>query len=79
MRLEVARKRFSERSDPPEHLLEEVEALTVERDVARLAIERIDAWYRANPDQMDTKVVEVIWLDMVRPNLPDSRRYNLDD
>ncbi len=40
------------------------------------AIERIDRWYEQNPDQMDTTVLEVIWLDMVRPNLPESRRYH---
>jgi hypothetical protein len=37
---------------------------------------RIDAWYKANPDKMETTVLEVIWLDMVRPNRPDSRRYH---
>ncbi len=40
------------------------------------AIGRIDAWYEANPDQLDTTVIEVIWVDMVEPNLPASRRYH---
>ena len=42
------------------------------------AIDRIDPWYKAHPDQLDTTVIEVIWLDRVRPNLPASRRYDED-
>jgi hypothetical protein len=33
------------------------------------SIERIDGWYQKNPDKNDTTVLEVIWLDMVEPNL----------
>ena len=33
------------------------------------SIERIDAWYVKNPSKQDTTVLEVIWLDMVEPNL----------
>jgi len=57
-----------------QRLYEEIDDVTLDGAVAK-----IDAWYAANPDKMDTKVIEVIWLDMVSPNLPDSRRYNLDD
>jgi hypothetical protein len=55
-------------------LYEEIDDVTLDEAVAN-----IDAWYEKNPDKMDTTVVEVIWLDMVRPNLPDSRRYDQDD
>ena len=37
--------------------------------------ERIDKWYEANPSKLDTAVLEVIWIDMVERNLPDSRQY----
>ena len=33
-------------------------------------IQRIDAWYEKNPGRMNETVMEVIWLDMVAPNLP---------
>lgn len=39
-------------------------------------IDRIDAWYKKNPKKRDMTVLEVIWLDMVRPNLPESRLYH---
>lgn len=32
-------------------------------------IDRIDDWYERNPDEMDTTVIDVIWVDMVEPNL----------
>ncbi len=57
-----------------QRLYEEIDEVTLDEAVAR-----IDAWYKANPDKMDTTVVEVIWLDMVRPNLPESRRYHGED
>ena len=37
-------------------------------------VERIDRWYKEHPDQQETTVLEVIWLDMVEPNLPADRR-----
>lgn len=57
-----------------QRLYEEIDDVTLDQ-----AIERVDAWYAANPEKMDMTVIEVIWLDMVRPNLPASRRYNQDD
>ena len=33
------------------------------------AISRIDQWYENNPDDMSTVVIDVIWVDMVEPNL----------
>jgi hypothetical protein len=33
-------------------------------------VERIDAWYEKNPGRKSETVMEVIWLDMVAPNLP---------
>ncbi len=33
------------------------------------AVKRIDDWYKNNPDKIDETVLEVIWLDMVEPNL----------
>jgi hypothetical protein len=33
------------------------------------AIHRIDQWYENNPDDMPTVVIDVIWVDMVEPNL----------
>jgi hypothetical protein len=32
-------------------------------------IDRIDSWYANNPDGLDEPVLDVIWLDMVEPNL----------
>ena len=31
------------------------------------AIQRIDAWYRSNPDRMDVPVLSVLWIDIVKP------------
>ena len=33
------------------------------------AMERIDAWYRANPDKLDRPVLAVIWTEVVKPGL----------
>jgi hypothetical protein len=55
-------------------LYEEIDDVTLDEAVAS-----IDGWYEKNPDKMDTTVVEVIWLEMVRPNLPASRRYDQDE
>lgn len=52
-----------------QRLYEEIDEVTLDE-----AVDRIDAWYEGNPGKLDTTVVEVIWLDMVRPNLPPSRR-----
>ena len=32
------------------------------------AMEAIDAWYAANPDQLERPVVEVIWFELTLPN-----------
>ena len=32
-------------------------------------IDRIDSWYANNPDELDEVVLDVIWKDMVEPNL----------
>ena len=56
-----------------QRLYEEIDEVTLDQ-----AIERIDKWYKNHPDQLDMTVIEVIWLDMVRPNLPASRRYEQD-
>ena len=32
-------------------------------------IQRIDRWYRNNPDQQEMAGLAVIWVDMVEPNL----------
>ena len=31
--------------------------------------ERIDAWYEANPSRLETPVLGVIWIDLVKPEL----------
>ena len=33
------------------------------------AVERVDAWYAANPGRMDVPVLSVLWLDIVRPRM----------
>ena len=33
------------------------------------AVNRIDAWYAANPDRLETPVVAVMWLDIAKPRL----------
>ncbi len=48
----------------------------LDNDTLDAAVERIDAWYEANPNQLDTTVLEVIWVQLVEPNLPASRRYH---
>ena len=45
-------------------LWENVDNLTVDE-----CIERIDRWYRKHPADKDTVVIDVIWIDMVEPNL----------
>ena len=37
------------------------------------AVIRIDAWYAANPQRLDTPVVAVIWLDIAKPKLKGSK------
>jgi hypothetical protein len=56
-----------------QRLYEEIDEVTLDG-----AIDRIDKWYEDHPDQLDMTVLEVIWLDMVRPNLPESRRHDTD-
>ena len=36
------------------------------------AIQRVDAWYRSNPDRLDVPVLSVLWIDIVRPKLTHS-------
>ena len=45
-------------------LWENIDELTVDE-----CIERIDRWYRNHPADKDTAVIDVIWVDMVQPNL----------
>jgi hypothetical protein len=33
------------------------------------AVDRVDAWYAANPGRMDVPVLSVLWLDIVKPRL----------
>jgi hypothetical protein len=33
------------------------------------AMQRIDAWYRANPDKLDKPVLAVLWAEIVKPGL----------
>jgi hypothetical protein len=33
------------------------------------AVNRIDAWYAANPGRLETPVVAVMWLDIAKPRL----------
>ena len=51
-------------------LFEEIDDVTLDETV-----DRIDQWYKKHPDKKDMTVLEVIWVDMVRPNLPASRSY----
>jgi hypothetical protein len=36
------------------------------------AIQRVDAWYRANPARLDVPILSVLWIDIVKPKLADS-------
>ena len=45
-------------------LWENVDDLTLDE-----CVDRIDQWYENNPADMDTVVIDVIWVDMVEPNL----------
>jgi hypothetical protein len=33
------------------------------------AVQRVDAWYAANPGRLETPVVAVLWLDIAKPKL----------
>lgn len=57
-----------------QRLYEEIDDLTLDGSIAR-----IEAWYKNNPDKHDEAVLGVIWLDMVEPNLPESRKYEGED
>ena len=37
------------------------------------AMERIDAWYKANPGQLDKPILSVIWIDIAKPHLAASK------
>ena len=69
---------FQQTFGPPPDLQTTIQRLYEEIDDVTLdgAIARIDKWYAENPDQLDMTVLEVIWIDMVRPNLPESRRHS---
>jgi len=76
--LMVAEYLYQKEFGPPDdrqtviqRLYEGVDDVTLDQ-----VIERIDAWYQKNPDKLDTTVLEVVWLDLVRPNLPAARRYD---
>ncbi len=43
---------------------EKIEELTLDE-----CIERLDRWYANNSSDMDTVVIDTIWVDMVEPNL----------
>ena len=45
-------------------LWENVDHLTLDE-----CVDRIDRWYEDNPNDMDRVVLDVIWDDMVEPNL----------
>jgi hypothetical protein len=49
-------------------LWENIDELSIDE-----CIERIDRWYRNHPSEKDTVVIDVIWTDMVQPNLEQSR------
>ena len=71
---------YQQEFGPPPDRQTTIQRLYEENDEVTLdgVIDRIDDWYEAHPDQLDMTVLEVIWLDMVRPNLPASRRYDED-
>lgn len=33
---------------------------------------QVDSWYQANPDKLDRPVIEVIWSELVMPNVESS-------
>jgi hypothetical protein len=35
----------------------------------REAVQRVDAWYKANPSKLETPVMRVLWLDIAKPRL----------
>ncbi|NEX94748.1 hypothetical protein [Caulobacter sp. 17J65-9] len=35
------------------------------------AIQTVDAWYKAHPDQLDKPVLSVIWVEMAKPRLAE--------
>lgn len=38
------------------------------------AVRRIDAWYAANPGRMDTTVMAVMWLEIIKPKVGPSKK-----
>lgn len=57
--LQVKRGQLDEQS-PNNRIEAALEAGTIDR-----AIERIDAWYKANPSQTSAPVLGVVWMSMV--------------
>jgi hypothetical protein len=45
-------------------LWENIDDLTLDQ-----FIDRVDNWYANNPDNLDTVIIDVVWVDMVEPNL----------
>lgn len=33
------------------------------------AMRRVDAWYAANPNQLDVPILSVLWIDVVKPRI----------
>ena len=48
-----------------QRMYEHIDLLTLNE-----VVRRIDRWYAAHPDQNNKVVLDVIWVDMVEPNLP---------
>jgi hypothetical protein len=38
------------------------------------AVRRIDAWYAANPGKLDTTVMAVMWLEIIKPRVGPSSK-----
>ena len=48
--------------------------MTAMKDCSRdQMIEKIDAWYAANPDKQDIPVMNVIWFSLIKPALAASK------
>lgn len=37
------------------------------------AASRVDAWYKAHPDKLDTPVMAVLWIDIAKPRLAKTK------
>ena len=60
-------------SDAQSYIPRAVKGLTAGGYTVDTVLSRLDAWYAANPESLDRPVLEIIWVEMVVPNLAQAQ------